>query len=120
VPEIDEQLEGIRLQLKRIADVLEGEKAKRAKQAALELDDRTPEVESFLLNDGTEFGVTARMVSEFESAYPGVDVDQTLKEIRAWSLANKLQRKTRGGALRFVNAWLAKEQNRAGLNGERR
>lgn len=120
MPDTWDTLDAIAMQLTRIADSLEGKKQKR--QGALELVDNSPKVESFLLNDGTEFGVTARMVSEFEAAYPGVDVDQTLKEIRAWSLANKLQRKTRGGALRFVNAWLAKEQNRAGhpLNGARR
>jgi len=64
------------------------------------------------LNDGTEFGITAQMVTEFERLYPAVDVQQTLNEIRGWNLANPLNRKTRSGVLRHVNRWLSREQNR--------
>lgn len=65
------------------------------------------------LVDGSEFGVTAEALSEFEKAYPAVDCKQTLQEIRVWCVANPANRKTRKGALRFVNSWLSREQNKA-------
>ena len=34
--------------------------------------------------------------------------------MRGWLLSNPKKRKTAGGMLRFVNSWLAKEQNRGG------
>lgn len=63
-------------------------------------------------NDGSEFGISAEQLSEFEKLYPAVNVPQTLNEIRGWNLANPARRKTRAGVLRHVNQWLAKEQNR--------
>lgn len=66
------------------------------------------------LNNGKEFPVTEAQVAEFSSLYPAVDVPQTLRSIRAWAIANPSKRKTQSGAMRFVNAWLAKEQNRGG------
>lgn len=65
------------------------------------------------LNDGSEFGISLQHVEEFEKAYPAVDCKQTLQEIRAWCLANPTKRKTKSGALRFVNSWLSREQNKA-------
>jgi len=61
-----------------------------------------------------EFGVTAVMVAEWESCFPNVDVEQTLREIRAWSLANPTKRKTKSGAMRFITAWMQREQNKGG------
>lgn len=63
------------------------------------------------LNDGSEFVVTDGMVGEWEAAYPAVDVIQQLREMRAWSLANKSQRKTSRGVQSFIVRWLAKEQD---------
>ena len=53
-----------------------------------------------------------QQVNEFSAAYPAVDIVQQLRAMRAWLLANPKNRKTPSGMLRFVNAWLAKEQNR--------
>jgi len=64
------------------------------------------------LNDGSEFGVSEKQVSELEKLYPAVDVRQTLNEIRGWNLANPTRRKTRRGVLSHINAWMSKEQNR--------
>ena len=65
------------------------------------------------LIDGTEFPITPELISEFDRAYPAVDCKQTIQEIRAWCLANPKNRKTRTGALRFINSWLSREQNKA-------
>lgn len=72
-----------------------------------------PSVISFLLNDGSEFGVTKTQANEFRNLFPGIDVMQELRNLKAWSLANKQNRKTRSGAMRFVTSWLSRAQNRA-------
>ena len=72
---------------------------------------------TFTLNDKTEYEVTKDMIDEWKTLYPAVDVEQELRNIRGWCNSNPTQRKTRKGALRFVNGWLSKEQNRAGGKG---
>lgn len=74
--------------------------------------DASPTVESIFLVDGSEFRVTQAMVDEFDRLYPAVDIPQTLREMRAWSMANPKKRKTKTGAMRFINSWLASEQNK--------
>ena len=73
--------------------------------------DDSPIVVSIPLNTGEDFPVTANQVREFSGLYPAVDVAQALRGMRAWCVSNPAKRKTRGGVMRFVNAWLAKEQN---------
>jgi hypothetical protein len=74
--------------------------------------DTTPVCITIPLVDGSEFDVTERMCGEFAELYPAVDVPQTLREIRGWNYARPTQRKTRGGVLKHINGWLAKEQNK--------
>ncbi len=76
--------------------------------------DSPPAVVSVPLVDKTEYGVTQVEVDEWALAYPGVNVVQQLREMRAWSLANAAQRKTRRGFNAFVVRWLSKEQDKAG------
>lgn len=64
------------------------------------------------LNDGSEFGVSEDLAAELQKLYPAVDVSQTLNEIRGWNLANPKKRKTKGGVVSHINAWMSKEQNR--------
>ena len=59
-----------------------------------------------------EYPISVDVAAEWERLYPAVDVPQTLREIRAWNLANRDKRKTIGGVMKHCNAWLAKEQNR--------
>lgn len=72
--------------------------------------DLSPTVETLPLRDGRPFPIRQSHVSEFEAAYPRVDVPATLKEMRAWLIANPDRRKTQRGCLRFVNAWLSNSQ----------
>jgi hypothetical protein len=74
--------------------------------------DESPISITVMLNDGSEFGVTESTVKEFETLYPAVDVPQTLREIKGWCLANQGKRKTRTGVMRFINGWMAREQNK--------
>lgn len=73
-----------------------------------------PAVVAIPLNDGSEYGVGPAMVTEWEAAYPAVDVVQQLREMRTWSLANRTQRKTRRGVQSFIVRWLSKEQDSGG------
>ena len=69
---------------------------------------------TLLLVDGTERGITQAQVDEFETCYPAVDVKQELRSMKAWLITNPQKRKTKNGVMRFVNSWLAKEQDRGG------
>lgn len=69
---------------------------------------------SFLLNDGTLYDVTENDVEKFQQLYPGIDVIQEIRKIVGWCDSNPKNRKTRGGAKRFINGWLSRSQDRAG------
>ena len=76
----------------------------------------TPEAPPVILlplNDGSDFGVTDQMLSEFSGLYPAVDVMQELRNMRGWLLNNVKNRKTRSGICRFINSWLSREQDRS-------
>lgn len=66
------------------------------------------------LNTGDEFPVTLGQVSEWSKLYPAVDVMQQLRAMRGWCLAHQVRRKTKQGVNRFMNAWLAREQDKGG------
>ncbi|WP_434310475.1 DUF6291 domain-containing protein [Hominifimenecus sp. rT4P-3] len=70
-------------------------------------------VESFSLNDGTEYMISENDVELFQQLYPEIHVKQELRNIKAWCLANPEKRKTRSGAKRFLNSWLSRAQNSA-------
>lgn len=63
------------------------------------------------LNDGSEYAVAAQTLQEWVQSFPAVDVGQELREMRAWSLANKAKRKTKRGVEAFVVRWLQKAQD---------
>ena len=71
-----------------------------------------PPVITLRLNDGSEFPVMDDQVAEWKKLYPAVDVNQELRNMKGWCDSNPTKRKTRSGILRFVNGWLAKEQDR--------
>ena len=65
------------------------------------------------LNDGTEYGVPIKDVEEWKELYPAVDVEQELRNMRGWILAEKTRRKTKRGINRFINSWLSKAQDKS-------
>ncbi len=75
------------------------------------------DVEAVILNDGTEWRPDQALFAEYVRLYPNVDVKQQFNEMRGWCLANQPKRKTRRGVKRFVNGWLAREQDRASSYG---
>ena len=66
------------------------------------------------LNDGKEYPVEQALVTEFQNAYPGVDIMQELRSMRMWLLTNENKRKTRKGIKKFMNNWLGKKQDNCG------
>ena len=77
-----------------------------------ESDKSLPAVEFIPLVDGSEWPVPESFANDLEKSYPAVEMKQTLREIRAWNLANPKNRKTISGIKRHINQWFSKEQNR--------
>lgn len=65
-----------------------------------------------ILNNGSMYGVPVKDVEEYKKLYPAVDVEQELRNMAGWCMANETNRKTKTGIKRFINSWLSKEQNR--------
>ena len=72
------------------------------------------DVEALILNDGSEWRPTKALFAEYVRLYPNVDVKQQFNVMRGWCISNPPKRKTRRGITRFVNSWLAKEQDKGG------
>lgn len=73
-----------------------------------------PAVITLLLNTGQEYPITQSNITEWMSLYPAVDVMQALRNMKGWCISNPAKRKTKKGIQRFVNNWLATEQNKGG------
>ena len=71
-----------------------------------------PPVIEFILNDKTYYPITQKQVDKWSELYPNVDVMQQLRKMCGWLDANPRNRKTKGGILKFVNGWLAREQDK--------
>ncbi len=71
-----------------------------------------PTIISITLNDKTEYGVTQSMIDGWKELYPAVDILAQLRKMKGWCEANPTRRKTRRGIERFINGWLAKEQDK--------
>ncbi len=70
------------------------------------------------LNDGSEFGIYRKDIEEYALLYPAVDIEQELRKMRGWCLANPTRRKTRRGVRAFINTWLSREQDKGGRRNE--
>jgi hypothetical protein len=61
---------------------------------------------------GEEWEVPAAKITEWEESYPDVDVMMTLYGIRQWLNDNPAKRKTSRGMVRFIGAWMMREQDK--------
>ena len=64
------------------------------------------------LNNNTQFAVSEEYVKQLKELYPAVDVEQALRNMKGWLIANPSNRKTPRGIKRFINGWIAREQDR--------
>ena len=67
---------------------------------------------------GKEHPVYRKDIDEYVSLYPDINVEQELRNMRGWCLANPTRRKTRKGVRTFINSWLKKSQQEAALRQE--
>lgn len=72
----------------------------------------SPAVIYIPLNDGSEYPVTQEDIDKWKDLYQAVDIMQELKKMRGWADANPKKRKTKNGIKRFINSWLASEQDK--------
>lgn len=78
--------------------------------------DSGKEIISFILKDNSEFKVTEDIYNEYKQLYPDINIMQELRSLKAWCISNPSKRKTRKGALRFVNSWLSRKQGQYSNN----
>jgi phage replication O-like protein O len=64
--------------------------------------------------NGNEYPVTEDQVGEWQELFPGIDVRQSLRNIKAWNLSNPKRRKHLSGIERHITSWLASDQNKRG------
>lgn len=76
--------------------------------------DESPVFIELPLNDGSTHSVTEKVVCELKELYPSADVEQELRNMKGWLNGNPTKRKTKTGINRFINSWLAREQNKGG------
>lgn len=60
-----------------------------------------------------DFHVVHSKVVEWSSCFPALEVMQSLREMRAWCIANPSKRKTKNGVEKFIVGWLSREQNKS-------
>ena len=70
-----------------------------------------PLMEFPLSKNGDKFPVFKKDVDQWQDTFPGVDVQQALKECRQWNIDNPQKRKTRAGIKSHISRWLGKIQN---------
>ena len=61
-----------------------------------------------------EAEITEAQIAGWRESYPGVDIEQQLRNMREWAIHNPTKRKTQRGIGRHITAWLAREQDRGG------
>lgn len=73
-----------------------------------------------ILNDKTYHAVAKEQVDRWHELYPAVDIMGQLRAMAGWCEANNTKRKTKSGINKFINSWLAREQNKGGTIYERK
>lgn len=91
-----------------------GQTAKEPAELKAPAEPEEPPVITLLLNTGQEYPITQSNITEWTNLYPAVDVMQSLRNMKGWCISNPAKRKTRKGIQRFINNWLASEQNKGG------
>ncbi len=91
----------------------------RSTQKKKQQDEPTPSEFNIMLQDGTLYNVPQENVEYYKRLYPGVDVEQQLRNMEGWSRDAGPNRKTRNGVKRFITRWLIREQDNASKKGGR-
>lgn len=78
-----------------------------------------PPVISIILNDKSLHDIFQSDIDGWKELYPAVDILQELRKMKGWLDSNPAKRKTQRGIKRFINGWLAREQDRSGTTADR-
>lgn len=71
-----------------------------------------PPIITLILNDKSEHIVYQSNINEWQELFPSVDIMQSLRNMRAWCIANPNKRKTKRGINKFIISWLSREQDK--------
>lgn len=71
----------------------------------------TPSEFNIPLQDGTFYNVPQENIEVYKRLYPGVDVEQALRNMIGWSMSAGPNRKTKRGIKRFITNWLCNDQD---------
>lgn len=82
-------------------------------------DEPTPSEFNIMLQDGSFYNVPQENIEVYKRLYPGVDIEQQLRNMEGWSRDAGNRRKTRNGVKRFITSWLIREQDDASKKGSR-
>ena len=118
-PGQSEQLDNINPQIK-VNEIKVNEIKDSCPELSADAEPQRPPVTPFItipLNDKSEYPVDITLIEEWKNLFPKIDVEQCLRNIRAWNLSHVKERKTKAGILKHINTWLAKEQDKGGGNG---
>lgn len=74
----------------------------------------------FVLKGGTSWTLAAEKLREYQTSFPGVDIEAELRTARQWCLDNATKRKTAAGMPRFLSSWLARNRKRLSVPVETR
>ena len=69
-----------------------------------------------ILNDKNYHKVTEKEVERYEKLYPAVNIESEIRKMVGWCESNPTRRKTKRGINSFINAWLAKKQDKPNPN----
>ena len=73
-----------------------------------------PPIITLPLNTGAEYLIFQCDIDTFVELYPAVDILQAMRGMKGWLMTNPTKRKTKRGIGRFINSWLAREQDKGG------
>ena len=71
-----------------------------------------------LLNDKSEYPIYVDQVEHYKELFPNVNIEQELRNMKAWLESNPTRRKTKSGINRFITNRLSKGQNKGQINGQ--
>lgn len=113
VDNVHDNVLNLSIQSKSIEKEIEKDKIKREFCPEPESPSLGPPVISLPLNDKSYHEIYQRDIDVWKELYPSVDILQELRKMRGWLDSNPTRKKTRRGIKRFINSWLAKEQDRS-------
>ena len=72
------------------------------------------------LKDGSYYNLNKQDVDTYKSLYPNIDIEQEIRNIIGWNIANPSKRKTKVGIKKHINTWLSSSnQNKGGVKDDR-